>query len=282
VYGFVRGQNFGRNPVQIADQLYYVGDRDTAVYALDTSDGIILIDGGYTDTARRVFANMREMRLDPARVRAILTTHAHFDHAAGLAYLHQQTGAPIYASADSAELLASGGERDFSRLMRTYFRFPEVTASEVVADRQPLQFGNLTITAHITRGHTRGCTTWAFPVTIDGAPHNALLLCSLTCCRNISSPVHARVIRASPTISAAALRGSMNCARQRTSSWLCMGANSISIARLPRTHSSRRVHAPRSSRKTERTSMMSIAVSPAPRANVQSQGNPVCPGGARA
>lgn len=85
-------------PLKIADALYYVGSSDGAAYLLAGDSGHILIDGGYEGTASQILRNVRALGFDPRRIRIILNTHAHFDHAAGLAILLRETGFVLYAS----------------------------------------------------------------------------------------------------------------------------------------------------------------------------------------
>jgi metallo-beta-lactamase class B len=164
-------------PFAIAPDLYYVGSSDIAVFVLRTRDGLILIDSGYESTARRVPANMRALGLDPAEVRVLLSTHAHVDHAAGLAALKRLTRAELYAGARDVALLESGGRGDF--FLGDWMRYPPVTVDHAVHDGDVVRLGERTITAHATPGHTKGCTSWSFSIVVDGREVQALVLCSL-------------------------------------------------------------------------------------------------------
>ena len=133
-------------PFRIADQLYYVGANDYASYLIVTKAGLVVIDGGDKPVGPQVVANIRTLGFDPRQVKVLLSTHQHFDHAAGLAEIKRAAAPDVkfYASAkDGAVIL-----------------------------------GGLTLTAHITAGHTMGCTTWTFPVTVAGKTRQALDFCS--------------------------------------------------------------------------------------------------------
>jgi metallo-beta-lactamase class B len=179
-YALLQQDNHPRAPVQIARGVYYVGASDAASYVIDTGDGLILLDAGYPSTAGQVLANIGALGFEPSDVRIILNTHAHFDHAGGLADVKAAArGAALYSSPLDAELLRRGGRGDF--YLRDFFRYPPVEVDHELRDGEEVRLGNATLTAHFTPGHTRGCTSWAFPVTMhDGRTAQALVLCSFS------------------------------------------------------------------------------------------------------
>ena len=160
-------------PFKIANNLYYVGASDVTAYLIVTKDGSILLDGGFEQTAPQILANIKTLGFDPKSVKFLLNSHAHFDHAGGLAALKAVTGAKFVASARDAPNLESGGQGEFGG-------FPAIKVDRVIADGESVSLGGIAITAHVTAGHTKGCTTWTLPLTIDGKPETALFLCSLT------------------------------------------------------------------------------------------------------
>jgi metallo-beta-lactamase class B len=165
-------------PFKIADNLYYVGANDVTSYLIVTGGGqMILLDGGFEQTAPQILANIRALGFDPKKVRILLNSHAHLDHAGGLAALKAATGAMFLASDADAPVLAAGGANDFALKGAL---FPPIKADHTFPDGMHVSLGGVTVTAHITAGHTKGCTTWTMPVTIDGQPEEALFLCSLT------------------------------------------------------------------------------------------------------
>ncbi|HVZ99426.1 MAG TPA: subclass B3 metallo-beta-lactamase [Caulobacterales bacterium] len=168
-------------PFQIAPGLYYVGSSDIAVYALTSDQGIILIDAGYESTAARIPGNLRALGLDPASVRIILNTHPHFDHAAGLAQIKALTGAQLYASPGDAPELENGGLGNF--FLGDWMSFTPVHVDHLLHDGETLRLGDREITAHFTPGHTKGCTSWSFPIAVDGQIRQALVICSLSTLR---------------------------------------------------------------------------------------------------
>ena len=164
-------------PFRIADNLYYVGSQDLAVFLAETRDGLALIDVGVPENAPMVLGNVRALGFDPKKIRLLLNTHAHFDHAGGLAAVKGETGALLAASAADAASMADGDAHDFYPGIPP---FPKVVADRIVKDGEVVGLGGVNFTAHITAGHTQGCTTWTFPVKVDGKPRSAEVICSLT------------------------------------------------------------------------------------------------------
>lgn len=165
-------------PFRIADNLYYVGAADITSYVIATREGLILIDGGFAQMAPQVVANLHTLGFDIRDVRIILTTHAHYDHVGAIAELKRLSGARLYVSAGDAEQMAHGGHGDFAFGDR--FLFPPVHADHILHDGDVVRLGEAHLTAHITPGHTRGCTTWTIPVRVGGRTLSALDICSLT------------------------------------------------------------------------------------------------------
>lgn len=165
-------------PFRIADRLYYVGSRELAAYLIDSGEGPILLDVGVPENAPQVLANIRTLGFDPRRVRLLLNSQAHFDHAGGLAAIKAATGASMLASAPDAALLERGGRGDFA--WGDDLAYPPVKVDRIVRDGERVRLGKVTLTAHVTPGHTKGCTTWAMPVADRGRVHQALFLCGTT------------------------------------------------------------------------------------------------------
>ena len=165
-------------PFRIADQLYYVGANDYSSYLIATKAGLIVIDGGDKPVGPRVVANIEALGFNPKDIKILLNTHEHFDHAAGLAELKRAApGAKFYASAADGAIVADGGKGD-PFLKGARFEYEPVKPDVIVKDRDKVTLGGMTLTAHITAGHTPGCTTWTFPVTVAGKTRQALDLCS--------------------------------------------------------------------------------------------------------
>ncbi|WP_374470680.1 subclass B3 metallo-beta-lactamase [Phenylobacterium sp.] len=163
---------------KIAEGLYYVGAADYAAYLLTTRAGLIVIDGGDGPTGRQVVANIRTLGFDPKTVKVLVNTHQHFDHAAGLAEVKRAApGAKLYASAADAPIIEAGGKGD-PYLKGPQWEYAPTKVDAIIKDGQKITLGGVTLTAHVTPGHTKGCTTWTFPVTVAGKVRQALVHCS--------------------------------------------------------------------------------------------------------
>ncbi len=168
-----RSWNQPVEPFRIARNLYYVGASDIASYLVTTPKGHIVLDGGFEETVPIIVANIRTLGFKVEDVKILLSSHAHNDHAGGLAELKRITGATLYASAEDIPQLARGGLDDPQFGNR--FPFPPVFADRILRDQDKVTLGGTTLTARITPGHTRGCTTWTMKagkldVVILGSP----------------------------------------------------------------------------------------------------------------
>lgn len=157
-----RSWNEPVEPFRIAENLYYVGASDIASYLITTPEGHIVIDGGFVETAPQIEANVAKLGFKLSEVKILLNSHAHFDHAGGLAALKTATGAKLFASAADAPLLEAGGKGDFR--FGDEGLFPAVAVDRRLADGEQVTLGGTTLTARLTPGHTRGATTWTFQV----------------------------------------------------------------------------------------------------------------------
>ena len=175
-----RSRNQPVEPFRIVGNLYYVGASDIAIFLIATDRGLILLDGGYQETAPQIRDNVARLGFKIADVKMLLNSHAHFDHAGGLAQLEAWSGARLLASAGDAPLLAAGGPDFASGPDPHQPRFPPVRADRLVRDGEAVTLGNTTLVAHLTPGHTPGCTTWTTRVAEGGKSYDVVFVCSTT------------------------------------------------------------------------------------------------------
>jgi len=173
-----RSWNQPVEPFHIIGNIYYVGASDIASYLIVTPKGHILIDGGFVETAAMIESNIHRLGFDLHDVRIILNSHAHYDHAGGIAELKKKTYAKLYVSPASAAEMARGGKDDPQ--FGDKYTYPPVTADDVVYDGDHVALGGTTLTAHLTPGHTKGCTTWTMQVRREGVVHDVVFLGSPT------------------------------------------------------------------------------------------------------
>jgi metallo-beta-lactamase class B len=169
-----RSMNEPVSPFRIAGNLYYVGAKEVASFLITTPQGHILLDGGFAETAPQIERNMAQLGFKTEDVKILLNSHAHFDHAGGLAELKQKSGAKLIAGAADADLLRSGGHGDF-RFGDT-LPFPPVQPDQIIRDGESIQLGEQVMTAHSTPGHTKGNTTWTTKILDSEKNYNVVFV----------------------------------------------------------------------------------------------------------
>ena len=179
-----RNRQIPFEPFRIAGNLYYVGNSDVTSFLLTGPEGHVLIDGGYPETAPMIIQSMAKLGFHITDVKVLLNSHAHFDHAGGLAELQKASGAELWISEGDATMIAAGGAGDRSSYGPLRFvgfgRFPAARVDRRFRNGDTIHVGPLALTAHVTAGHTPGCTSWSFPVHHGERELLAVSICSLT------------------------------------------------------------------------------------------------------
>jgi metallo-beta-lactamase class B len=146
-------------PFRIAGNVYYVGVTEVTSFLITTPRGHILLDGGFPESAPLIERNIEKLGFRLHDVKILLSSHAHYDHAGGLAELKRATGAKLYAGAGDVALLARGGADDPQ--FGDKYPFPSVAVDHALRDGERITLSGTTVVAHATPGHTRGCTTYS-------------------------------------------------------------------------------------------------------------------------
>ena len=149
-------------PVRLHGGTWYVGMRTLSALLVTSPQGHILLDGGLPANAPQILANIRAAGFDPRDVKVIVNSHAHFDHAGGIAALQRATGAEVVALDWSARVLRRGITRRDDPQASEHFDFPAVARVRTIADGDTVRVGALALVAHRTGGHTPGGTTWTW------------------------------------------------------------------------------------------------------------------------
>ncbi|HET6762026.1 MAG TPA: subclass B3 metallo-beta-lactamase, partial [Longimicrobiaceae bacterium] len=173
-----RSWNQPVKPFRVMGNVYYVGANEVTSYLITSPGGHVLLDGGFAETAPQILQNIRALGFRPRDVKVLLNSHAHFDHAAGLAMLRDSTGARLIANPRDAALLARGGLGDFG--LGDTGAFPPVKPDSLLRDGQVIRVGTAAIQAHFTPGHTQGCTTYTASAREGGRTYRLLFGCSYT------------------------------------------------------------------------------------------------------
>jgi len=149
-------------PFQIFGNTYYVGPHGLSSVLITSSSGHVLIDGALPESASLIAANMRSLGFRIVDVKLIVNSHAHIDHAGGIAELQRLSGARVLASAWSAKVLAHGGVGRGDPQYGSVSPIAPVKNVHVLQDGQSLRLGDILITPHLTPGHTPGGTSWTW------------------------------------------------------------------------------------------------------------------------
>ena len=198
-------------PFHIAGNFYFVGATDVSAFLITGLEGHVVLDGGYPTTAPMIMASIAKLGFDIRDVKALVNSSPRPDQAGGLAALQEASGAELWASEASAGVIASGGnDPDIALPLRTLaqiglFGYPPARVDHIFKDGDTIQVGPIALTAHVTGGGTRGCTSWSFPVHDDSRVLNVVSACGLSMVLGMRYPEQAadierslRVLRSLP------------------------------------------------------------------------------------
>src|SRR3954470_7125000 len=142
-------------PFRIAGNFYYVGANDVSAFLITGPEGHILLDAGYSTTAKMIMGSIAKLGFDIKDVKVLLNSEPHPDHAGGLALLQQASGAQLWASDASADSLEAGGDdRDAVLPLRAVLwlglvGYPPPRVDHRFKDGDTIRVGPIAITAHI-------------------------------------------------------------------------------------------------------------------------------------
>jgi metallo-beta-lactamase class B len=155
-------------PLRVFDNLYFLGLPNVYAWAVNTPEGIILLDSlTAPDVEPTIIEGMRKVGLDPSRVRYVVISHSHLDHYGGASYFQTRYDAEVLASEADWELIEEQSESQPDRLDGG----PPLVRNIVVSDGQTLSLGGTTLTFVATPGHTPGALSVIIPVTDQGQAH---------------------------------------------------------------------------------------------------------------
>jgi metallo-beta-lactamase class B len=155
-------------PHKIIGNVYYVGTKTLSAFLVVTPQGNILIDSTYERNVPTIRKSVEELGFKFSDIKILLGNHAHGDHQEGDALVKQLTGAQVMAMAEDVPALRAikpgGKEHPIDRILH---------------DGEAVTLGGSTLIAHLTPGHTRGCTTWTMRAQEGGKTYNVMFGCSL-------------------------------------------------------------------------------------------------------
>jgi metallo-beta-lactamase class B len=159
-------------PYRVISNVYYVGTNYLASFLITTPEGNILINPDFEQSVPLIQKNVEKLGFHFADTKIILISHAHDDHAAGCALAKKLAGAKLMVmDADVAEV-ESGGKGDFAY----HQHWTPVKVDRTLHDGDTVTLGGVTLTAHLTPGHTKGCTTWTMSVNDNGHTRQVVIV----------------------------------------------------------------------------------------------------------
>ncbi|WP_263384856.1 subclass B3 metallo-beta-lactamase [Granulicella arctica] len=162
-------------PFRIVGNLYYVGSNDLASYLIATPEGLILINSNLQSSVPQIRHNVEALGFHFNDVKILLISHAHRDHDAGSASIKQLTGAKYEVMDADVPVVESGGKADFFYGGRSLSYTP-AKVDRTLHDGDEVKLGGSILTAHLTPGHTKGCTTWTMRITEASRTYNVVII----------------------------------------------------------------------------------------------------------
>jgi metallo-beta-lactamase class B len=163
-------------PFRIVGNLYYVGSEDLAAYLVVTPKGNILINSNLQSSPPQIKRAIESLGFKYSDTKILLISHGHFDHCAGSARIKRETGAKYEVMAQDVPVVQSGGRNDFHYAHDKSMWFPPTKVDRVLHDGDTVSLGGVTLTAHLTAGHTKGTTTWTLDEQVDGRTLHVLIV----------------------------------------------------------------------------------------------------------
>ena len=154
--------NAPQKPFRLHGNTYYVGTRGLSALLVTSPQGHVLVDGGLPESAAPIMASIRALGFRVEDVKVIVNSHAHDDHAGGIAALQRASGGEVAALAWSAGVMRAGRSPTSDPQFAIGRPFPAVARVRVVAPGDTVRVGPIVMVAHHTGGHTPGGTTWSW------------------------------------------------------------------------------------------------------------------------
>ncbi len=167
-------------PHKVIGNIYYVGTRTLSSYLITTAQGHILINSTYERNVPVIQKSVADLGFRFSDIKILIGTHAHGDHQEGDAAVKAATGAQVMVM-----------EQDVPQLQAIKPGGKEHPIDWTISDGEGVELGGVKLTAHLTAGHTRGCTTWTMAVQDGGRTYNVVFACSLRAPGTISPEVAA-------------------------------------------------------------------------------------------
>src|SRR5712672_2325462 len=164
----------------VMGNIYFVGSKSLGIYLITTPQGHILVNAGLAESVPGIQESVAKLGFKFSDVKILLISHAHFDHDAGAARIKELTGAKYMVMDADVPVVESGGQEDFFYGQRKEMRDPAAKVERMRHDGDTVSLGGVVLTAHLTPGHTKGCTTWTFKTAENGKTYDVVVVGSLS------------------------------------------------------------------------------------------------------
>jgi len=161
---------------RVVGNVYFVGSKGLGIYLISTPQGHILINAGLEDSVPMIQQSVEKLGFRSSDVKILLISHAHFDHDAGAARIKKLTGAKYMVMDADVPVVETGGKEDFFYAHTPGMLYPAAKVDRVLHDGETVSLGGSVLTAHLTPGHTRGCTTWTMKVREGGESYDVVIV----------------------------------------------------------------------------------------------------------
>ncbi|HJT72014.1 MAG TPA: subclass B3 metallo-beta-lactamase [Terriglobales bacterium] len=156
--------------------LYFVGSKSLGIYLVTTPKGHILINAGLEASIPAIQKSVESMGFRFSDIKILLISHAHWDHNAGAAAIKKLTHAKYMVMDADVPVVESGGRKDFAYGGEPDTFYPPAKVDRVLHDGDTVELGGTVLTAHLTPGHTKGCTTWTMKVQNGGKTYDVVIV----------------------------------------------------------------------------------------------------------
>jgi metallo-beta-lactamase class B len=173
-------------PFEIFEDVYWVGTEGLAAILFTSVEGHILLDTGMPESAADVMASIESLGFEVTDIRYLLNTQAHYDHCGGFAEVKAASGARMLASEGDHYALEKGVYEGWES--RNDLNFTPVLVDGMIEDGDTVTVGDVILTAHLTPGHSPGCTSWSFTGRGGAEEYRALMFCSGSVALNKLAP----------------------------------------------------------------------------------------------
>jgi metallo-beta-lactamase class B len=161
---------------RITGNLYYVGSKGLASYLVATPQGHILINSDTEANVPLLRTSVESLGFKFTDIKILLISHAHWDHNAASDTIKKLTGAKYMVMEEDVSVVESGGKTDFQYANDPTTLYTPTKVDRVLHDGDEVKLGDAVLTAHLTPGHTKGCTTWTMKVKEDAKTRNVVIV----------------------------------------------------------------------------------------------------------